>query len=332
MSENRKLVLIRHGESEWNKLNLFTGWTDVGLSETGRQEAEQAGKTLKEAGYDFDICYTSYLKRAIHTLNLTLEQMDREWLPVVKSWKLNERHYGALQGLNKSETAQKYGENQVKIWRRSFDIQPPALEESDERNPRGHAQYRKVDPRQLPLTESLKDTIARVIPYFEQEIRPRIEAGERVVIAAHGNSLRALVKYFENLSEEEIVGVNIPTAVPLVYEFAPDFTVVHKEYLGDPAVIAASARYLQCVMPPYVLFAILFVLNSAMRGAGDSLYPMVNVVASVILLRVPFLYLLANRFGPDAMYWSYGIGWAVACALSVYHYAAGKWRGKYHSE
>lgn len=242
MSENRKLVLIRHGESEWNKLNLFTGWTDVGLSETGRQEAEQAGKTLKEAGYDFDICYTSYLKRAIHTLNLTLEQMDREWLPVVKNWKLNERHYGALQGLNKSETAQKYGENQVKIWRRSFDIQPPALEESDERNPRGHAQYRKVDPRQLPLTESLKDTIARVIPYFEQEIRPRIEAGERVVIAAHGNSLRALVKYFENLSEEEIVGVNIPTAVPLVYEFAPDFTVVHKEYLGDPAVIAAKMQ------------------------------------------------------------------------------------------
>ena len=168
--------------------------------------------------------------------------MDREWLPVVKNWKLNERHYGALQGLNKSETAQKYGENQVKIWRRSFDIQPPALEESDERNPRGHAQYRKVDPRQLPLTESLKDTIARVIPYFEQEIRPRIEAGERVVIAAHGNSLRALVKYFENLSEEEIVGVNIPTAVPLVYEFAPDFTVVHKEYLGDPAVVAAKMQ------------------------------------------------------------------------------------------
>ena len=242
MSQNRKLVLIRHGESEWNKLNLFTGWTDVDLSETGRQEAAQAGKTLKEAGCDFDICYTSYLKRAIHTLNLTLEQMDREWLPVVKSWKLNERHYGALQGLNKSETAQKYGEDQVKIWRRSFDIQPPALEESDERNPRGHAQYRGIDPQLLPLTESLKDTIARVIPYFEQEIRPRIEAGERVVIAAHGNSLRALVKYFEDLSEEEIVGVNIPTAVPLVYDFGPDFRVVHKEYLGDPDAIAAKMQ------------------------------------------------------------------------------------------
>lgn len=242
MGQNMKLVLLRHGESEWNKLNLFTGWTDVDLSDAGRQEAALAGKTLKEAGYDFDICYTSYLKRAIHTLNLTLEGLDREWLPVEKSWKLNERHYGALQGLNKSETAEKYGEDQVKIWRRSFDIQPPALEESDERNPRSQAQYRKVDPKNLPLTESLKDTIARVIPYFESEIRPRMEAGERIVIAAHGNSLRALVKYFENLSEEEIVGVNIPTAVPLVYEFAPDFTVVKKEYLGDQAAIAAKMQ------------------------------------------------------------------------------------------
>ena len=242
MKKNKKLVLLRHGESEWNRLNLFTGWTDVDLSETGRREAAQAGVALKEAGYDFDICYTSYLKRAIHTLNLALEQLDREWLPVEKTWLLNERHYGALQGLNKAETAQKYGEDQVKIWRRSFDIQPPALEESDERNPRGQAQYREVDPKRLPLTESLKDTIARVIPFFESEIRPRMEAGERVLIAAHGNSLRALIKYFDQLSEEEIVEVNIPTAVPLVYEFAPDFTVLNKAYLGDQDAIAAKMQ------------------------------------------------------------------------------------------
>lgn len=232
-----KLVLIRHGESEWNKLNLFTGWTDVDLSETGRQEAKTGGQLLKQEGFDFDICYTSYLKRAIHTLNLVLEEMDREWLPVEKSWKLNERHYGALQGLNKADTAAKYGEDQVKIWRRSFDIQPPALEPDDERNPRSQDQYRNVEPNNLPLTESLKDTIARVVPYFEAVVKKNMEAGKRVLIAAHGNSLRALVKYFDQLSDDEIVGVNIPTGVPLVYEFDETFKVVSKRYLGDQAAI-----------------------------------------------------------------------------------------------
>lgn len=232
-----KLVLIRHGESEWNKLNLFTGWTDVDLSKTGRQEAKTGGQLLKQEGFDFDICYTSYLKRAIHTLNLVLEEMDREWLPVEKSWKLNERHYGALQGLNKADTAAKYGEDQVKIWRRSFDIQPPALEPDDERNPRSQDQYRNVEPNNLPLTESLKDTIARVVPYFEAVVKKDMEAGKRVLIAAHGNSLRALVKYFDQLSDDEIVGVNIPTGVPLVYEFDETFKVVSKRYLGDQAAI-----------------------------------------------------------------------------------------------
>ena len=235
-----KLVLVRHGESEWNKLNLFTGWTDVDLSEKGHEEAKAAGRVLKAEGYDFDICYTSYLKRAIHTLNHVLDEMDRCWLPVVKTWKLNERHYGALQGLNKAETAAKYGEEQVKIWRRSFDIPPMALEEGDERDPRKDPKYREVDPAELPLQESLKDTIARAVPYFEEEIKPQIKAGRRVVIAAHGNSLRALVKYFDGLSDEEIIGVNIPTAVPLVYEFDDDLNVIGKEYLCDPDELAAK--------------------------------------------------------------------------------------------
>lgn len=234
-----KLVLVRHGESEWNKLNLFTGWTDVELSEKGHEEAIEGGKVLKAEGYDFDICYTSYLKRAIHTLNHVLEEMDREWLPVVKSWKLNERHYGALQGLNKSETAEKYGEDQVKIWRRPFDVQPPALEESDERNPKLIDAYRDVE-EELPLCESLKDTIARVVPYFESTIKKDMLDGKRVLIAAHGNSLRALVKYFENLSDDEIVGVNLPTGIPLVYEFDEDFNVVSKGYLGDQEKIASK--------------------------------------------------------------------------------------------
>lgn len=237
-----KLVLIRHGESEWNKLNLFTGWTDVDLSETGRQEAKNAGKLLKDQGFDFDICYTSYLKRAINTLNFVLEKMDREWLPVEKSWLLNERHYGALQGLNKAETAAKYGEDQVKIWRRSFDIQPPALDPADPRNPRLQEQYRGVEPNKLPLTESLKDTIARVVPYFENVIKKDMSEGKRVVIAAHGNSLRALVKYFDKLSDDEIVGVNIPTGVPLVYEFDDRFNVVSKQYLGDQDAIAQKMQ------------------------------------------------------------------------------------------
>ncbi|MCR5303051.1 MAG: 2,3-diphosphoglycerate-dependent phosphoglycerate mutase [Lachnospiraceae bacterium] len=228
-----ELVLLRHGESAWNLENKFTGWTDVDLSDTGRKEATEGGRLLKAEGFDFDLCYTSYLKRAIHTLYLALDEMDRAWLPVVKSWKLNERHYGALQGLNKSETAAKYGEDQVKIWRRSFDIQPPALDPSDDRNPAGLPQYRNVDKAELPLTESLKDTIARTVPYYEEEIRPQIKAGKRVIIAAHGNSLRALVKYFENLSDEEIAGVNIPTGVPLVYTLDDEQKLVSKRYLGD---------------------------------------------------------------------------------------------------
>ena len=237
-----KLVLIRHGESEWNKLNLFTGWMDVDLSEKGHEEAKNAGKLLKEEGYDFDICYTSYLKRAIHTLNHVLDEMDRNWLPVVKSWKLNERHYGALQGLNKSETAEKYGEDQVKIWRRSFDVKPPALEPDDERAPGNQAMFRDVDPKDLPLNESLETTIERAVPYFNEVIKKDMLAGKRVVIAAHGNSLRALVKYFDNLSDEEIIGVNIPTAVPLVYEFDDDFNVIKHYYLGDQEALAKKMQ------------------------------------------------------------------------------------------
>ena len=235
-----KLVLVRHGESEWNKLNLFTGWTDVDLSEKGHEEAAAAGRLLKAEGYDFDVCYTSYLKRAIHTLNHILDEMDRVWLPVTKTWKLNERHYGALQGLNKSETAEKYGEEQVKIWRRSFDVKPPMLEPTDERNPANQAIYASVDPKELPLTESLETTIERVVPYFENVIKKDMKAGKRVIIAAHGNSLRALVKYFDNMSKEEILGVNIPTGVPLVYEFDDNFKVTKKYYLGDQEALAAK--------------------------------------------------------------------------------------------
>jgi len=235
-----KLVLIRHGESEWNKLNLFTGWTDVDLSDKGREEAKAAGQTLLAEEYDFDICFTSYLKRAIHTLNITLDEMDRAWLPVVKSWKLNERHYGALQGLNKSETAEKYGEEQVKIWRRSFDVKPPELTEDDPRSAAKQAMYRDVDRALLPVNESLETTIERVVPYFEETIKPEMLAGKRVVIVAHGNSLRALVKYFDNMSSKEIIGVNIPTAVPLVYEFDDDFKVLRHYYLGDQEALKAK--------------------------------------------------------------------------------------------
>ncbi len=237
-----KLVLLRHGESEWNKLNLFTGWTDVDLSDKGREEAKQAGITLKKEGFDFDICYTSRLKRAIHTLNIALDEMDRAWLPVIKSWKLNERHYGALQGLNKAETSEKYGEDQVKIWRRSFDVKPPALARDDERSAARQAMYRDVDPAFLPLHESLETTIERVIPYFEEVIKKDMLAGKRVIIAAHGNSLRALVKYFDGLSKDEIIGVNIPTGVPLVYEFDQDFSTISHYYLGDQQEIAAKMQ------------------------------------------------------------------------------------------
>lgn len=227
-----KLVLIRHGESEWNKLNLFTGWTDVDLSEKGHEEAKNAGRLLKAEGYDFDVCYTSILKRAIHTLNHVLDEMDRAWLPVIKSYKLNERHYGALQGLNKAETAEKYGDEQVKIWRRSYDVKPPALEPTDERAPQNQEMFRGIDPAELPLNESLETTVARVVPYFENVIKEDMKAGKRVLIAAHGNSLRALVKYFDNLSNDEIIGVNIPTGSPLVYEFDDNFNVVKHYYLG----------------------------------------------------------------------------------------------------
>lgn len=237
-----KLVLVRHGESIWNQENRFTGWTDVELSENGMKEAGEAGKVLKQEGYDFDICYTSYLKRAIHTLNLVLEQMDLEWLPVEKSWKLNERHYGALQGLNKADTAEKYGEQQVKIWRRSFAVKPPLLEKDDPRNPALQTQYRQVDPGQLPLAESLKDTIARTVPYFEEQIKPDMLAGKRVLIAAHGNSLRALVMYLEKLTEDEIMEVNLPTGIPLVYELDQDFHVISKKYLGDQDAIAKKMK------------------------------------------------------------------------------------------
>lgn len=230
------LVLLRHGESEWNQLNLFTGWTDVDLSDTGRSQAAAAGGLLKEEGFGFDVCYTSYLKRAIHTLDIVLDTMDLEWLPVTKAWELNERHYGALQGLNKQETAEKYGEDQVKIWRRSYDVPPPALDSDDERNPANQEQYRDVPAEDLPLTESLKDTVARVVPYFDDVIKPRMLDGDRAIIVAHGNSLRALVKYLEGISDEDIVEVNIPNGVPLVYEFDSDFNVISKRYLDGQGV------------------------------------------------------------------------------------------------
>lgn len=235
-----ELVLIRHGESEWNKLNLFTGWTDVELSEKGKEEATNGGKLLKEAGFHFDVAYTSYLKRAIHTLNRVLEAMDQEYIPVYKTYKLNERHYGALQGLNKAETAEKFGEEQVKIWRRSYDIQPPALKPTDPRNPALQDAYKGVAKEELPLTECLKDTVARVVPYFEEAIKKDMINGKKVIVAAHGNSLRALVKYLENISDEDIINLNIPTGVPLVYELDENFKVLSKRYLGDQEAISKA--------------------------------------------------------------------------------------------
>lgn len=232
-----KLVLVRHGESDWNKLNLFTGWTDVDLSQTGHREAIQAGTILKNEGYEFDVCYTSYLKRAIHTLNHILDEMDLCWLPVNKSWKLNERHYGALQGLNKAETAEKYGEEQVKIWRRSFDVLPPALNINDKRSAQKQAMYRNIDSALLPAGESLKTTIERVIPYFNETVKKDMQAGKRALIVAHGNSLRALVKYFDKLSNEAIMNINIPTGIPLVYEFDDEFKVIKHYYLGDETLL-----------------------------------------------------------------------------------------------
>ena len=235
-----KLLLIRHGESEWNKLNLFTGWTDVDLSEKGHEEAIQGGKILKAEGYDFDIAYTSRLKRAIHTLNHILDELDRNWIPVYKCWQLNERHYGALQGLNKAETAAKYGDEQVKIWRRSYDVTPPALEPDDNRAPCNQDMFRDITPEQLPLTESLEITVQRAVPFFNEVIKPQMQAGKRIIIAAHGNSLRALVKYFDDMTPEEIIGVNIPTGVPLVYEFDDNFNVLRHYYLGDQDALKAK--------------------------------------------------------------------------------------------
>ena len=233
-----KLVLLRHGQSEWNLKNLFTGWTDVDLTEQGRAEALQAGKLLKEDGFTFDVAYTSVLKRAIRTLNIVLDEMDLMWLPVIKSYKLNERHYGALQGLNKAETAEKYGDEQVLIWRRSYDVPPPALEETDERYPGNDPRYAKLDKSEIPLTESLKLTVERFIPYWNETIAPAIKSGEKVIIAAHGNSLRALVKHLDNMSEEEIVKLNIPTGVPLVYELNDELKPIKHYYLGDQEAIA----------------------------------------------------------------------------------------------
>lgn len=232
------LVLVRHGESEYNRLNLFTGWYDADLSEKGGREAVECGQLLAKENYDFDVCHTSVLKRAIRTLNHILEELDREWLPVTKNWKLNERHYGALQGLNKAMTAEKYGEDQVEVWRRSFDTPPPALEENDPRNPRLQAPYRDADKDELPLAESLAATIKRVLPYYHDVIARDMAAGKRVLVVSHNNSLRALVKYLDNLSDAEISSINIPTGVPLVYEFDAAFRVKGKRFLGDQAEIA----------------------------------------------------------------------------------------------
>ena len=232
-----KLVLIRHGESEWNKENRFSGWKDVDLSEKGREEAHAAGKLLKAEGFTFDEAYTSVLKRAIRTLWIILDEMDLMWIPETKSWLLNERHYGALQGLNKAETAAQYGEEQVLIWRRSYDIPPSVLEETDERWLGKDPRYCTIEPGKFPKSECLKDTVSRVIPYYETEIMPKIKAGKRLIIAAHGNSLRALVKYLDMMSDEDIVHYNIPTGIPLVYELDEHLKPVKSTYLGDPEQI-----------------------------------------------------------------------------------------------
>jgi 2,3-bisphosphoglycerate-dependent phosphoglycerate mutase len=236
----KKIVLIRHGESVWNKENRFTGWTDVDLSEKGAAEAVKAGDLLKKEGYTFDIAFTSVLKRAIRTLWSVLDRMDLMWIPVRNSWRLNERHYGALQGLNKSETAAKYGEEQVLIWRRSYDIRPPALEKTDPRYSGGDPRYWDVSAEDMPTSECLKDTVARFLPYWHETIAPAVSSGKNVIIAAHGNSLRALVKYLDNVSDKDIVGLNIPTAIPLVYELDGDLRALRHYYLGDPEEIARA--------------------------------------------------------------------------------------------
>jgi len=237
-----KLVLLRHGESTWNRENLFTGWTDVDLSEKGIQEAHEAGRLLLQEGYKFDAAYTSVLKRAIRTLWITLDEMDLMWIPIHHTWRLNERHYGALQGLNKAETAEKYGEAQVKLWRRSYDIPPPPLTRDDERFPGHDPRYQDLAPEDIPLTESLKDTVARTLPYWHETIAPAVRSGQRAIVAAHGNSLRGLVKYLDNVSDQEIVELNIPTGIPLVYELDQDLRPIRHYYLGDPEAVARAAQ------------------------------------------------------------------------------------------
>jgi 2,3-bisphosphoglycerate-dependent phosphoglycerate mutase len=237
-----KIVLLRHGESAWNKENRFTGWTDVDLSEKGRAEALSAGRLLKENGFAFDVAFTSVLRRAIRTLWITLEELDRMWIPVHHSWRLNERHYGGLQGLNKAETAEKYGDSQVKVWRRSYDVPPPALDVGDPRTGAGDPRYADLSPSELPRTECLKDTVARFLPYWHDTIAPTVRAGKSVVIAAHGNSLRALVKYLDNISDADIVELNIPTGQPLVYELDDDLKPLKHYYLGDEEAIRAAMQ------------------------------------------------------------------------------------------
>ena len=236
-----KLVLVRHGQSTWNLENRFTGWTDVGLTEQGVTEAHEAGRLLREEGYTFDVAYTSVLKRAIKTLWIVLEETELEWIPVIRAWQLNERHYGALQGLNKAEMALKFGEDQVHVWRRSYDVPPPALEPTDERHPRFDPRYAGLTPEQVPATESLKLTLERVLPYWHSTLAPAIKSGQRVLVVAHGNSLRAMVKYLDNISDEEIPGLNIPTGVPLVYELDEDLKPIEHYYLGDPEAVAKAA-------------------------------------------------------------------------------------------
>ncbi len=236
-----KLVLVRHGQSAWNLENRFTGWTDVDLTDLGREEAYEAGKLLREGGYDFDIAYTSVLKRAIKTLNIIQDEMNLDWLPVIRAWQLNERHYGSLQGLNKTEMAEKFGEAQVKIWRRSYDAPPPPLELTDDRHPKFDRRYASLTPDQLPATESLKITLERVLPYWGSTLAPEIKLSKRVLIVAHGNSIRALVKYLDNVSEADITELNIPTGLPLVYELDDDLKPIKNYYLGDPEEAAKKA-------------------------------------------------------------------------------------------
>ena len=236
-----KLVLIRHGESDWNRENRFTGWTDVDLTPLGLEQAVQAGRLLKAEGYDFDLCYTSVLKRATRTLWHVLDEMDRTWLPVVHSWRLNERHYGALQGLNKTDMAKKFGDEQVLVWRRSYDVPPPALEPTDPRSERSDVRYARLQPDQVPLTECLKDTVARVLPFWNESMAPAIRAGKRIVVSAHGNSIRALVKYLDGISDADIVGLNIPNGIPLVYELDTDLKPLRHYYLGDAQAAAKAA-------------------------------------------------------------------------------------------